>query len=212
MRNHLRHIATTALLTAIATVPLPVSGQEVGALPMPAVEVSAGYTFMTDLSDGPEDLNFPAGWYAAAAFNVNRWFGIVGEASGNYKNDFSIGYEDYTFTSDARVHAFMAGPRFFVKSGRVVPYAQILVGVARLHVDTMFAGPYFPPTTHRVISSDTQLALQPGGGVSFLVTERLGIRVGADYRTIIDYTVGDANEYMNELRVLTGFTINWGAR
>jgi hypothetical protein len=31
---------------------------------MPAVEVSAGYTFMTDLSDGPEDLNFPAGWSA----------------------------------------------------------------------------------------------------------------------------------------------------
>jgi hypothetical protein len=45
-----------------------------------------------------------------------------------------------------------------------------------------------------------------------LLTEHLGIRVAADFRSIIDFIGGEENDYTNEFRFLTGFTFNWGAR
>lgn len=211
MRTLLIRVAAAAIAVTAASAPSPVSAQEVGALPMPAVEVSGGYVYMRDLSDDfTEKLNFPAGWYAAAAVNLNRWFGVVGEASGSYKSDFSSTYETLTFTDSARVHTFMAGPRFAAKSGRLVPYAQFLVGAAHFRTSTMYTEAGF--STPRFVYTDTQFALQPGGGLNVLVTEHLGVRVGADFRTIMDFVEGEDPEFTNEFRVLTGFTFNWGAR
>jgi opacity protein-like surface antigen len=207
-----RSILIAAVLTVLAAGPAAVSAQENGAPPMPAVEVSGGYMFMRDLSDDlPEKTNFPAGWYAAVGVNLNRWFGVVGEATGSYKSDFSLTMDEVTFSNSARVHTFMGGPRFSAKSGRLVPYAQMLVGGAHVRIkstipDLALAAPV------SLTFTDTLFAVQPGGGLSVLVTENVGIRVGADYRTIIDFVDGGENEYTNEFRVLAGFTFNWGAR
>lgn len=206
-------IRLAAVAVALVAAPSVLSAQEMGGPPMPAVEVSAGYTFMRDMSDGlPEKTNFPAGWYAAAAVNLNRWFGIVGEGTGSYKNDLSVTYDTLTLTTNARVHTFMAGPRFSAKRGRLVPYAQVLVGAAHLRTSTLFPEAAEFSITDRVVVTETEFALQPGGGLSVLVTEHLGVRVGADFRTIIDFVGGADNDYTNEFRVLTGFTFNWGAR
>lgn len=211
MRSLLIHAA--ALAMTLAATPAPARAQEIHAPPMPAVELSVGYSFMRDFSDDrPEDMNFPMGWYAAAAANLNRWFGVVGEATGSYKRDVSINYGLTTFTQNARVHTFMAGPRFSSKQGRLVPYAQVLVGAALLRTRTMFQNSDDLVTTERVVITDTRFAVQPGGGLSFLVTENLGVRVGADYRSVIEFVGDEENDYTNQFRVLTGFTFNWGAR
>jgi hypothetical protein len=90
----------------------------------------------------------------------------------------------------------MGGPRFFKKTGRVAPFAQVLAGVAQRRLESWEA---------------TDFAFQPGGGVTIFLAERVGVRLAADYRCIVDFDE-DENSYWNEFRVLSGFTFNWGAR
>ena len=88
--------ATAALCAAFffAAAPHPASAQETGVIPVPVVQVSAGYTFMRDFSDDlPEGVNFPAGWYSSGAVNLTRWLAVVGEATGSYKDGFDVSFE-----------------------------------------------------------------------------------------------------------------------
>jgi opacity protein-like surface antigen len=209
MSNLLRGgLAGTIMLVVLAGSPATARAQEGEAIPVPVVEVAAGYTFMHDFSDLPEDTNFPAGWYSAVTFNVTRWFGIVGEATGSYKNDLTLDLFDVRFTNDVRLYTLMAGPRFAQKRGRMMPYGQFLVGAARARVTSTFDTDLLE--YRRLTVSDTEFAFQPGGGVTIFLNDRVGVRVGADYRCIVDFT--DETSFTNEFRFVTGFTFNWGQR
>jgi opacity protein-like surface antigen len=183
--------------------------QEVGAIPVPVAEVSAGYTFMREFEGNGfsgDHLDFPAGWYVSGAFNVNRWFGVVLESASSYKNDLSFSMPGLTQSSDLRVHTFMAGGRFFRSFGRIAPYGQVLAGVAVLRHETEYSGAFSSRGSNQL----NRFALQPGGGVTVYLTDRVGVRVSADLRTIMDFD--DETEYTNELRVISGFVFQWGAR
>lgn len=219
---NVRLLPLAAVLALSAVLSSPVQAQEIERIPLPVTEVSAGYTFMRDFSSElPDKLSFPAGWYGSAAFNVNRWFGLVAEGTGSYKNDFDMTFEDLSpeanrelarmFNFNARVYTLMSGPRVFRKTGRIMPYAQALVGGAHLRLKSQFT----PPDGGRVETvndNTTYFAVQPGGGVSFFLTDRIGVRVAADYRLIVDVGDGGDTENLNEFRVLTGFNFNWGRR
>ena len=58
----------------------------------------------------------------------------------------------------------------------------------------------------------TDFAFQPGGGVTIFLTDRVGVRLAADYRCIVDFVDGGDNTYSNEFRFVSGFTFNWGVR
>ena len=202
------------LLIVLALAAAPVAYAQEPGLPVPLADLSAGYVFMHDFTDiGPDKdgVNFPVGWYFSGAFNPTAWFGIVGEVSGSYKNNLEINYLNIVQTSnDAQVYTFLGGARFFKKVGRVVPFAQILTGVAHMRVKSVFSWP--GPDVGNTIEEDaTDFALQPGGGVTVYLTERVGARVAVDYRSIIDFA-DDGNEYTNELRTIAGFTLQWGGR
>lgn len=193
-----------ALVLAVG-IPAAASAQESGAPPVPAVEISGGYTFLRDgLKEG---TNFPTGWYASSTVNLNRWFGLVGEATGSYKSNLNLGTEELNSSTDASEYTFMGGPRFAAKAGRLMPFGQFLAGAAHLRASVDM--PMGMPGHFGV--SDTQFAFQPGGGVNVLLTDNLSLHLGGDYRCIIDFS-GDENTYTNQLRFLTGFSFNWGAR
>lgn len=215
-----RHALATLLL-AILAISTGAYAQENSGYPVPAAEVTAGYTFMRDFSDQPggDHVDFPAGWYLAGAFNVNHWFGVVAEATRSYKNnlEFSASYPGYghgappihwSSSHDFRVQTYMAGGRFFRQYGRFVPFAQVLAGAAHMKVRSAVTS----PSPYRSSWSDTQFALQPGGGMTVYLTRHVGVRFSADYRTIIDFVDGEENDYTNEFRLLSGFTLQWGAR
>ncbi|HSC30007.1 MAG TPA: outer membrane beta-barrel protein [Vicinamibacterales bacterium] len=191
------------------------SAQEPGSIPVPLADFSGGYVFLYDTTNiGPakDGIEFPAGWYFSAAVNPTTWFGIVGEVSGSYRNNLEVSYFDFRTSNDARVHTFMIGTRFFRKVGRVVPYAQILTGAAHMRAKIRFPGEV-PGLglVNDISSSATDFALQPGGGVTVYLTERVGVRFAGDYRSIIDFTE-DENDYTNEFRMIAGFTLQWGGR
>jgi hypothetical protein len=176
----------------IAAPPRPASAQEIGTMPVPAGQVMVGYAFMRDLD--ASDINFPAGWVFSGAVNPSRWLGVVGEATGSYNNKVDLGFARPKF--EARVYTFMGGPRFFKQVGRVAPFGQVLAGVANRQIGGF---------------DKTDFAFQPGGGVTVLLTDRVGLRLAGDYRCIIDSAQGDTS-YTNELRFVTGFMVHWGSR
>lgn len=198
-----------SILAALVLAPSSALGQEVDAIPVPVAEVSAGYTFMREYeSHGAADnhLDFPAGWYLSGAFNVTRWFGVVLEGTGSYKNNLNFAMPGLTQSSDLRVLTAMAGGRFFRSSGRIVPFGQILAGVAHTRSSTEYGGVY--PGRGSILSN--RFALQPGGGVTVYLNKRVGVRVSGDFRSIMDFE--DEAEFTHEFRVLSGFTFHWGSR
>ena len=112
---------------------------------------------------------FPVGWNVDVATRMTRRLKIVGEVGGAYGNLDVLGTR-----FDLNVHTLMAGPRLSGwQSGRLAPFAHILVGGAR-NMASVFGES----------SSTTMLALQPGGGVDVRLTDRIGVRIGGDYRRI----------------------------
>lgn len=154
----------------------------------PAFDVSGGYSLVRD-GDVEETFH---GWLASATGYVTPWFGITGEVGGNYKGIEVLGAD-----VDLSVHSFMAGPRLTVRSSAgVTPFAQLLVGAARLSGDVLGIG-----------DSSTEFALQPGGGVDIWLSSRAGIRVGADYRRVFVEDDG-----INEFRFHVGVVVSGGRR
>lgn len=176
-------------------------------------EISGGYMFMRDTSTmlppAPE-TNFPAGWYLSGAVNPTAWRGLVAEISGSYRNkmNFTSG-DNYSYSRDARIYTVLAGPRFFHKAGRVAPFAQVLAGIADIRRHTTWPQQFGSLTT---TSNTTAFTIQPGGGVTVHLTPHAGVRVAGDYRNIIDFVGHDDDNYIDQFRVVTGFTWEWGRR
>jgi outer membrane protein with beta-barrel domain len=140
------------------------------------VELSGGYQLIS-LEPG-QDQNtqtLRTGWYLDLAGNLTRVFAIVGQVGGNYRSRDLFGNE-LRFS----LHEFMGGIR---ASGRanttVVPFGQALIGPVRANLSLL---------GERV--SVTKFALQFGGGVNWRLTQRIGIRVGADYLRIFNEQEG----------------------
>jgi opacity protein-like surface antigen len=184
--------------------------QDIDTIRTPLAELSAGHMFMREvnLSDDLSEVdhvNFPVGWYFSGAVNPTDWFGLVGEVSGSHKNDFKLTVFDVNTSSDAQVYTYMGGGRFFHRFGRLVPYAQVLAGVAHMRMKVTVLD--MPGS---ITESATEFAIQPGGGIGVYVTDNLGLRLGADYRSIIDFVKNEKNDYSHEFRVISGFTLQWG--
>jgi opacity protein-like surface antigen len=185
------------LWTAVALgTTLPVAAQT------PRIEVSGGYQFLNisadlesiDAGDLPVrevDQSLPTGWYVDLAGNLNRHFGVVFEAGGNYK---SIS-ESATFagvaasaTADLRVHEFMGGVRYNSRANpTVIPFGQFLVGAVNGSAKVTASGSVtgLPGFSFSGEASGTDLALQAGGGMQLRLTDKFGVRVGADYLHIL---------------------------
>lgn len=196
----------------LATLPTPASAQEREFIPLPVAEVSAGYTFLRDYEDvepGTSGTNLPAGWFTSGAYNVNHWMGLVGEATGSYKNNaFDQAVDGLDISADVRAYTVMGGPRFFYKRGRLVPFAQVLAGTAHHRVT---AKAFREGVTISATETTTDLAIQPGGGLTVHLAESLGVRVAADYRAVFISEGGDTNR-QNQFRFLTGLMFGWGRR
>jgi opacity protein-like surface antigen len=157
----------------------------------PAFEGSFGYSFLRNFN------NFNRhGWVGSAMGNVNDWLGIKGEVGGNYSDSIS---------SDS--HSFLAGPQITFRSTRLVtPWAHFLVGVQRNQ--TSFRILTFPGgTPFLATGTNSDFALQPGGGIDYWFQPHLGLRLGADYRRAFRENGG-----LNYFRLQAGIVFRFGTR
>lgn len=144
----------------------------------PRAELFGGYSILH--KDTGDNLQ---GWNVSIAGNLNRWFGLVADISGNYDSSSTriqaVIPNFPPFSTDLhshiRAHTFLLGPRFsYRRSSRITPFGHILFGATRVHsrIETDFdAGTTF------FSGSTTNFAGAIGGGLDVTLTKSLALRV-----------------------------------
>lgn len=154
----------------------------------PTYELSAGYQFLH-----VPDQNFPFG---LAIDGAKHWGsrGLVGEVGWSRHSD-DAGSADFS----TNMFHFAAGPRWTgFGSGRVWPYAQVLVGAVIARSSSEIAG---------IDASDTDTAfmVQPGVGATIIGGDGWGIFGQVDYRrTFFDEPDDTDDSVNNQFRVFVG--------
>ena len=161
----------------------------------PKAEVSVGYNWLGLKSSGDDEMTkLPKGWYFDIAGNVTPMVSIVGQVTGNYKH-----LDDDDF--DVKVHSFMVGVRGS-SQGSVRGFGQVLVGGAS------FKG----SDSNDNSASETDLAIQVGGGVNVTGGGPVGLRLGVDYVRVMAKDDGEllGGDSLNGFRFAVGVTFGIG--
>jgi hypothetical protein len=178
MKRLVRTISTSLYVMSLSGLASTAAAQD-----RPSFEASGGWNL---LHSTEIDETLPVGWYGDIAANVTNTIGIVGQVTGAYKSlnetttEFGV---PVTLTADLKLHTFMGGLRLSARQHpRIVPFAQVLFGLARLSAtvegSAMVGG---QTTTIEESESDNELAIEAGGGVNIRLTERVGARFAASY-------------------------------
>jgi hypothetical protein len=133
------------------------------------IDVAGGYAFMRDY-DGA--VTFPRGWFGSVGADVAGPVGIVGAASGSYKAMSGL-----DIRMSMNIQTFMGGSRVALRRARVAPFAEALLGTARIARTFALPG-------ETVSDSTYHFAMQVGGGVDVQLARHIGTRVAANRRLI----------------------------
>ena len=123
-----------------------------------------GFNYITN-GDG---LSMPIGVAVSLGVNVSGQFALAVDGRWNQKREDSA---TLTLTS------FQAGPRLVIRKVGATPYVQVVAGAARASNG----------------GSETRFSVMPGAGVDMKMTDKVSIRIGADYRHVFleGYDEGD---------------------
>ena len=162
----------------------------------PALEVSAGYTFLHANAPPGQCGCFSAnGGYGSVVFNMPRGFGIVADLAAVHTN--TVG----STTQSITVFNYLFGPRYSFRtvSRRFLPYAQALGGGSQAF------------SSYAAVQNVSGAAFSIGGGVSTTLDRHFSWTiVEADW---VESRLPNAqNNLQNALRVSSGITFRLGPR
>lgn len=146
----------------------------------PKAEVFGGYSYVRADSDIASDQNVH-GWNAEIMGNVNKYFAVVADFDGHYKDDVHL-------------HTFTFGPQLSYRAGKLAPFAHALFGVSHATAPGGF--------------SENAFAMFLGGGADATLSDHFGLRLfQADWmRTRFDI-LGAENQ--DSFRLSTGVLIRF---
>lgn len=153
----------------------------------PRVEIAGNYTYIHQsgrLFDSYDGCN---GGGASGAWDLNSYFGVVGEFN---RCEWTI--------ANAHTDTYLFGPRLTYRGyGRLQPFGEVLLGGAHIQGETV---------GFRGTGSNSGFAMAVGGGVDYKVKPSVVIRfIQADYL----YTrLGGANQ--NNIRLQIGVVFRFG--
>lgn len=102
------------------------------------------------------------------------------------------------------MHSFLAGPRVMSQQGMVTVFGQVLFG--GVHSSTDVSGSASGVTVS-FSESETDFAIQPGGGVDVKLSDNVGARVGFNFRAI---RPSDDGEWGKVVQVVAGIVWHVG--
>ena len=203
-----RPLGQAAVLTAFAVTVLFVT--TANAQVAPRVEVGAHYSLLSSLDEGG---TLPKGVYGSTAWCVARWFSVVGEIgwqgeSQRFKGAFA---GDEGFVSERDLTTILGGGRFIPwSSQRAVVFADILVGSRRERSHVEAFGDRNDPLRFDAETTLTDVALQPGGGITIRLSPRIGAQVSLHYRRTLGRSLDEVQlPDFGELRLGTGITVGF---
>jgi hypothetical protein len=162
--------------------------QAPAAIGTPTYEMTGGYQLLH-----LRDTTFPFGLNVDGARHYGS-FGLVAEIGFALHSEEEAGIE---LSSSA--WNFGAGGRWTgFNSGRIWPFAQVLVGLGILHTNVEFAGLEENET-------ETSFMMQPGVGVNVVIADGLGLVGQVDYRrTFYDEPDDVEDSINNQFRIFIG--------
>src|SRR5262249_36183347 len=171
------------------------------------VEPFLGYSYLRTNPGSPiRGINLNGG-SGSIAFNVNRWFGIVGDVGG-YKLSHLTVAGSPTMSADGTLFSYLFGPRLSSRHDRVTPFVQALFG--GMHRGDVTAGGV------RVAGSQDAFAMTAGGGLDLKVHRSVAIRlIQAEYlltRFKDPASTTGARATQNNARISTGIVFGLGTR
>jgi Outer membrane protein beta-barrel domain len=165
----------------------PAQAQAPGSIGTPTYELSGGYQLLH-----LRDSTFPFGLNVDGARHYGS-FGLVAEIGFAIDSEEEAGLE---LSSNA--WNFGVGGRWTgFNSGRVWPFAQVLMGLGVLHTSLEVAG-------LEANETETSFMLQPGVGVNFVVADGVGLVFQVDYRRTFFEELEDVEDANNQFRVFIG--------
>jgi outer membrane immunogenic protein len=171
-----------------------------GAQDVPLAEAGADYNYVhTNAPPGGCGCFSMQGGDAWLAYNFSHSFSAVGLVSAQHASNIAGSGADLTLTS------YLIGPRYtWRKSGRFMPFAQLLLGGAHA------AGSLAPDSTGFPGSSNA-FAMTAGGGLDVELTKRFAVRAfQADY--YLTHFANGINDHQNNLRISVGLVLRLGKK
>lgn len=190
----------------------------------PTAEVYGGYSFLH--AEKGRDFH---GWNGSVCVNLNKWFGVVADASGHYDATSSsfvvtvpvtpgfpptpefpvIAFNTKTSTS---IHTVMVGPRFsYRKTEKLTPFAHALFGVSRAH--TRLRSVDGISETFTFSDNNTTFAMAIGAGLDVKISKLLALRViQADYLYNQSGSGRLSSESRHNLRAGVGLVFRFGGK
>jgi outer membrane immunogenic protein len=158
----------------------------------PKGEIAGNYTYIRIDTNGSSlgNLNCHGGG-GSAAYNLNSYFGVVGEFSGCKVTGLPSG-------TSASAYTYLFGPRLTYRgSGNFEPFAEAL-----------FGGAHASGSSGGVSASDNAFAMAIGGGADYKLTRSIALRLGQ-----FDYLYTKfGSKHQNNFRLQAGITFRFGGR
>ena len=139
-------------------------------------EVSVGYAFLKYLEEGGGSA--PLGFYLTASGTGAMTLAL--DLAYHRDSEDVLGE-----TITLNTYTALAGPRFRLSDGPIVPFLQLLGGVRHDRIEG---------------ESNTAFGGMAGAGIDLKASEALGIRLGADFQLF-----RDEGENLESLRLSVGF-------
>jgi hypothetical protein len=135
----------------------------------PKAVIFGGYSYLRNNSNG---FN---GWEGQGTFNVNRFFGITADLSGNYRTAASFSALGFSVSANQHMYNFLFGPTATASLGRSSVFAHALFGEAHSGLGAGVGIPIIGGISTGVTSANS-FAMAFGGGVDIGLTRHFAIR------------------------------------
>lgn len=200
------------LLAEKSATPAPSSGRIYRSYPR--AELFLGYSYLRSVpmpSTGNRLVRLNGG-STSIAFNLNRYFGLVGDFGGFDDSKLQITGTGASAPSVAdasgTAYTFMAGPRLSFRH-RITPFAQVLFGGIHASPVTLSncTGALCTP-----LPSENSFAMTAGGGLDLNIHRHFAIRlVQAEYLMTNFANLSTGNrDTQNDMRLSSGLVIGFG--
>jgi hypothetical protein len=204
--------APAMLLAAQSAATAPSSGHTYRSYPK--AELFLGYSYLRSVpmpSTGNRIVRMNGG-STSISFNLNRYFGLVGDFGGFDDSKLQItgtgANQSSVADASGTAYTFMAGPRLSLRH-RITPFAQVLFGGVHASQVTLSncTGVLCTP-----LPSENAFAMTAGGGIDLSIQRHLAIRIfQAEYlmTNFADLSTGN-RDTQNDMRLSSGLVFGFG--
>ena len=134
------------------------------------VDIFGGYSFLMyrpNVTGVASHINFNGG-VGSISYNPSSWIGLVGEIGGYHAGTINSNTGAAFPGASVNAVSYLFGPKIFMSSGKIEPFAQVL-----------FGGVHGTPSGFGASEvNQNAFAMALGGGLDYKVAPHIAIRVG----------------------------------